>query len=447
MAELFGTDGIRGVANEYPITPEVALRIGRAVARVLDAGNGEYHKVMIGRDTRISGSMLEMALTSGLVSEGAHVHLAGPVPTPAVAHLTQVMTCDAGIMLTASHNPFTDNGIKIFGPDGYKLNDALEEEIEALILGDDLAPTGIPLGKVIPVDDAASRYVTFAKKAINGESLAGLKVVLDGAHGAGVHVGPRIFEELGAEVISLGVDPDGYNINQDHGSLHPEKAAALVKEHGANLGVCLDGDADRVIFVDQTGAVVSGDRVLCLCALALKSAGKLRGDVLVSTVMSNLGLRDALAKDGISLEQTQVGDRHVLERMREGDFALGGENSGHLIFSDFATTGDGIVSALIVCSIILKSGKTLADLADCMEEYPSVLVNMPVREKPPLSSVPKIAEAMKNADETLGEAGRILVRYSGTEKKIRVLVEAKDADLAKSQCDAIVSAVTATIGE
>ncbi|YCM43057.1 phosphoglucosamine mutase [Verrucomicrobiaceae bacterium 227] len=448
MSELFGTDGIRGVANEYPITPEVALRIGRAVARVLKARIPGRHKVVIGKDTRVSGYMLETALTSGLVSEGARVLLTGPVPTPAVAHLTKSMACDAGIMLTASHNPYADNGIKIFGPDGYKLNDALEEEIEAIILDQSPspAPKDIRLGKAFRINDATGRYIEFAKNSIGGTNLKGLKIVIDCAHGAAYFVGPFIFEELGAEVIKLGTSPDGYNINEGFGSLHPEKAAEAVKTHGAHLGICLDGDADRVIFVDENGEVVSGDRVLCLCAKALKAAGKLRGDTLVSTVMSNLGLRDALAADGIALEQTQVGDRHVLERMREGNFSLGGENSGHLIFSDFATTGDGIVSALMVLSVLKSTGKTLSELANCMTEYPAELVALPVRDKPPLESIPEIQHAMTAAEIALGDEGRILVRYSGTEKKLRVLVEAKDAGLAKLHCQSIVIAAQTTIG-
>ncbi len=442
MNQLFGTDGIRGVANEYPITPEVALRIGRAVARVLRAKDKGRHKVVIGKDTRVSGYMLETALTSGLVSEGARVLLTGPVPTPAVAHLTKSMACDAGIMLTASHNPFADNGIKIFGPDGYKLNDALEEEVEKIILGDDPTPAKVRLGKAFRIDDATGRYIEFAKASIGTQNLRDLKVVVDCAHGAGYFVGPLIFEELGAEVIKLGTSPDGYNINEGVGSLHPEQAASLVKEHQADIGICLDGDADRVIFVDGNGQVISGDRILCLCAIALKGQGKLRGDTLVTTVMSNLGLRDALASHGISLEQTQVGDRHVLERMREGDFSFGGENSGHLIFSDFATTGDGIVSALMVLSVIKTSGKSLSELADCMTEYPSELVGLTVKEKPPLESIPAIKNAMDDAETDLGQNGRILVRYSGTEKKLRILVEAKNAVDAKHHCSAIQAAAS-----
>ncbi|MDB4288857.1 phosphoglucosamine mutase, partial [bacterium] len=430
-----------GVANEYPITPEVAIRIGRAVARVLKAQRPGRHKVVIGKDTRVSGYMLETALTSGLVSEGARVLLTGPVPTPAVAHLTKSMACDAGIMLTASHNPYADNGIKIFGPDGYKLNDALEEEVEKIILGDQPAPTGVRLGKAFRIDDATGRYIEFAKSSIGSQNLSGLKVVVDCAHGAGYFVGPLIFEELGAEVIKLGTSPDGYNINEGFGSLHPEKAAERVIAEKADIGICLDGDADRVIFVDGNGDVISGDRVLCLCAKALKGKGKLRGNTLVSTVMSNLGLRDALAADGIDFIATDVGDRHVLERMREGNFNLGGENSGHLIFSDFATTGDGIVSALMVLSFIQDTGKTLAELADCMSEYPQLLVNLPVSEKPPLEEVPAITAAIAAANVAFGENGRTLVRYSGTEKKLRVLVEAKDSALAESQSAAIVASV------
>ncbi|MGC6581974.1 MAG: phosphoglucosamine mutase [Akkermansiaceae bacterium] len=445
MSELFGTDGIRGVANEYPITPEVALRIGRAVARVLEAHDAKRHKVVIGKDTRVSGYMLETALTSGLVSEGARVLLTGPVPTPAVAHLTKSMACDAGIMLTASHNPFADNGIKIFGPDGYKLNDVLEEEVEKIILGEQPHPRELRLGKAFRIDDATGRYIEFAKSCIGSLNLRGLKVIVDCAHGAGYFVGPLIFEELGAEVVKIGTSPDGYNINEGVGSLHPEEAAALVLSENADLGICLDGDADRVIFIDGKGQVISGDRVLCLCAKALKSEGKLLNDTLVSTVMSNLGLRDALAADGITLETTAVGDRHVLERMREGGFNLGGENSGHIIFSDFATTGDGIVSALMVLSFIQKTGKSLAELADCMTEYPQVLVNMPVKEKPAIADVPELQKAIDEATATLGDDGRTLVRYSGTEKKIRVLVEAKDQAVAEATAESICQAVTNTI--
>lgn len=446
--KLFGTDGIRGVANEYPITPEVALRLGRAIARVLNAQRQGRHKVVIGKDTRLSGYMLETALTSGLVSEGARVLLTGPIPTPAVAYLTKSMACDAGIMLTASHNPYQDNGIKIFGPDGYKLGDELEEQVEALLRDEALTgpEEGAQVGKAMRVDDAVGRYIEFAKQAAGAGSLEGLRVVVDCANGAGYFVGPLIFEELGAEVIKLGTKPDGKNINENCGALHPEGAAEAVRAHGADIGICFDGDADRVIFCDETGRVVSGDRILCLCAKALHEAGRLRGGVLVATVMSNLGLRDALGRDGITLEMTGVGDRQVLERMREKGYALGGENSGHIIFADHATTGDGIMSALKVLQVMKAKGKRLSELADCMSEYPQELVSLPVRDKPPVESVPALQEAISHAEEVFNGRGRTLVRYSGTEKKIRILVECADARAVSEQAAAIAEAVHETIG-
>jgi len=444
--QLFGTDGIRGVANEYPITPEVALRIGRAVARVLQASGHRRHKVVIGKDTRLSGYMLETAITSGLVSEGSRVLLTGPAPTPAVAHLTRSMNCDAGIMLTASHNPYQDNGIKIFGPDGFKLCDDLELEIEKLILADDLPHPGSDLGKAIRIDDAMGGYIEFTKSAVGSGSLNGLKVVIDCANGAGYHVGPLIFEELGAEVIKLSNDPNGLNINEGCGALHPENAAAKVREVGADVGICLDGDADRVIFCDENGEVVHGDRVLCLCAKALNEQGKLNGKTLVATVMSNLGLRDALSAEGISLEITGVGDRLVLERMRKDGFNLGGENSGHIIYSDYATTGDGIMSALMLLAMMREKQVTLSKLADCMDIYPQVLLGLDVTEKPPIETIPEVHGAIQSAETAFGDDGRVLVRYSGTEKKIRVLTECSNAELAQTQADAIAAAIRSTIG-
>ncbi|MFK7909077.1 MAG: phosphoglucosamine mutase [Akkermansiaceae bacterium] len=444
--ELFGTDGIRGVANEFPITPEVALRIGRAVARVLQADGHRRHKVVIGKDTRLSGYMLETAITSGLVSEGSRVLLTGPAPTPAVAHLTRSMNCDAGIMLTASHNPYQDNGIKIFGRDGFKLSDELELEIEKMILADELPHPTVDLGKAIRIDDAMGRYIEFTKNAVGAGSLRGLKVVIDCANGAGYHVGPLIFEELGAEVIKMSVHPDGRNINEGCGALHPEMAAAKVKETGAHVGICFDGDADRVIFCDENGQVIEGDRVLCLCAKALKAKGMLKGNTLVATVMSNLGMRDALEADGISLETTDVGDRAVLERMREKGFNLGGENSGHIIYSDYATTGDGIMSALMLLSMMREKQTTLSQLADCMVSYPQVLLGLDVTEKPPIETIPEVHTAIQAAENAFADKGRVLVRYSGTERKIRVLTECADAELAKTQADAIAAAIQQTIG-
>lgn len=445
-SKLFGTDGIRGIANQYPITPEVALRIGRAVARVLQSDGRGRHKVVIGKDTRLSGYMLETAITSGLVSEGSRVLLTGPAPTPAVAHLTRSMGCDAGIMLTASHNPYQDNGIKIFGSDGFKLNDQLEQEIEKMILADELPHPEGDLGKAIRIDDAMGRYIEFTKNAVGADSLRGLKIVVDCAHGAAYYVGPLIFEELGAEVIKISVHPDGRNINEGVGALHPEKAAAMVKEHGADVGICFDGDADRVIFCDEKGQVIDGDCILCLCAKSLKEQGKLEGDTLVATVMSNLGMRDALAADGIKLETTGVGDRLVLERMREKGYNLGGENSGHIIYSDYATTGDGIMSALMLLSMMRDKGEPLSKLANCMDIYPQVLLGLDVTEKPPTEEVPEIDAAIKTAEANFADKGRVFVRYSGTERKIRVLTECPDAELAKSQAEMIASAIKNTIG-
>jgi len=424
------------------------LRLGRAVARALKAGRPGKHKVVIGKDTRVSGYMLETALTSGLVSEGARVLLTGPIPTPAVAHLTTSMACDAGIMLTASHNPYADNGIKIFGRDGFKLGDELERQIEEMISnGEPTGPAaGASIGKAVRVDDAVGRYIEFTKSAVGAGSLAGLKVVVDCAHGAAYFVGPLIYEELGAEVIELGTKPDGRNINAGCGALHPEMAGEAVRERGADLGICFDGDADRVVFCDATGKVVSGDRILCLCAKALHDAGKLRGETLVATVMSNLGLRDALAEQGIALDITGVGDRLVLERMREKGYTLGGENSGHIIFADHATTGDGIMSGLKVLQVMKETGASLADLAECMTEYPQELLSLPVREKPPVESVPALREAIARAEGQFNGTGRTLVRYSGTESKIRVLVECADAGQAREQAEAIAKAVRATIG-
>lgn len=446
--KLFGTDGIRGTANEFPITPELAMQVGRAIARTLAAQEPGKHKVIIGKDTRVSGQMLESALIAGLMSEGASVLLAGVLPTPAVAHLTQTLSCDAGIMLTASHNPFQDNGIKIFGPNGFKLGDELEATIESLIADGSLREPaeGAQVGEVLRVDDAAAQYVEFAKNAIGAMSLQGMKVVVDCANGAGFEVGPRIFQELGAEVIAVGVEPDGRNINKECGSLHPELAAAKVRESGADLGVCLDGDADRLALIDAAGAVVDGDCLLCLSALALKRQGQLYGDTLVATVMSNLGLKEALAKNGIALETTAVGDRNVLERMREKGFNLGGENSGHVIFARHATTGDGIMGALQILKEMNATGKSVAELADCMEIFPQKLVNLYVVDKPPLEEIAGLNPLIATAEDAMGESGRVLVRYSGTEKKIRVMVEARDQAVMEDWCGQLVDLVTKEIG-
>ena len=428
--KLFGTDGIRGRANEFPITPEVALRVGQAVAQVLRAQGERGNRVVVGKDTRISGYMLETALTAGLVSSGMDVYLPGPLPTPAIAHLTKSMGCAAGIMLTASHNPFEDNGLKIFGPDGFKLTDDLEARIERHILGEEGDAPAVPpakIGKAHRIDDARGRYIEFAKHTADNVPLHGLKIVVDCGHGAAWFIAPLIFRELGAEVIKTGCTPDGININDGCGALHPEHAGQLVRAHGADLGVSFDGDADRVIFTDATGTPVSGDRILALSALALKEQGKLRGNAVAVTVMSNLGLHEAMRRNGIKVTTTPVGDRHIIEALRENHWSFGGENSGHLIFADHATTGDGILSALQVLGMMKRRNATLAELAGCMEEFPQKLVNLPVASKPPLSTLGTLNEAIAGAEAAFGHEGRQLIRYSGTENKIRILVEHRDA--------------------
>jgi phosphoglucosamine mutase len=447
--KLFGTDGVRGRVNEFPITAEVALRMGKAVANVLRSTGPNRNRVVIGKDTRISGYMLETALTSGLVSMGMDVFLVGPLPTPAVAHLTKSMGAAAGIMITASHNPYEDNGMKIFGPDGYKLSDELEKLVERHILGDEPETAPLPpkqIGKAHRIDDARGRYIEFAKHTADNISLHGLKIVVDCGHGAAYFIAPLIFKELGAEVITTGIQPDGLNINDGCGALHPEAAGELVRKHGADLGISFDGDADRVIFTDASGNVVSGDRILALCAISLKEQGKLKHNTLVATIMSNLGLIEAMRENGIKTECTAVGDRNVIECMRKNGYSFGGENSGHLIFGDHVTTGDGILSALQVLRMMRERNATLAELAAIMHEYPTQLSNMPVASKPPLDSLPKLQELMKQATAEFGEQGRHLIRYSGTENKIRVLVEHRESKEVTSWVTRFSSAIREEIG-
>ena len=443
--KLFGTDGIRGRANEYPITPEITLRIGQAISRVLRSSGANHNRVIIGKDTRISGYMLETALTSGLVSSGMDVFLVGPMPTPAVAHLTKSMGCGAGIMLTASHNPYEDNGLKIFGPDGFKLSDDLEALVEQEVLYDVKANgvTGDKIGKAYRIDDARGRYIEFVKHSLGNASLDGMKVVVDCGHGAGYLLAPLIFKELGAKVVKLGVEPDGININAGVGALYPDYAGKVVKEQGADVGISLDGDADRVIFSDASGASVSGDRILALCALALKEEGKLSGNTMVCTVMSNLGLHEAMRKAGIGVVTTAVSDRHVIEALRKGGYSFGGENSGHLIFADYASTGDGILSALQVLRFMRKKGATLADLAAGMREYPQALVNLKVRSRVPLGQLHSLQDEISKADLAFGKVGRHLIRYSGTENKLRILVEHQDQGEVDRWSQAFKSAVEA----
>jgi len=449
MTKLFGTDGIRGRANEFPITAEVALRVGKAVARVMRTSGTNRNRVVVGKDTRISGYMLETALTSGLVSMGMDVLLVGPLPTPAVAHLIKSMGATAGIMLTASHNPYEDNGLKIFGPDGYKLSDELEAIIERHILGDEPEATPLPaaqIGKAKRIDDARGRYIEFAKHTADNVSLHGMKIVLDCGNGAAYSIAPLIFRELGAEVITTGIDPDGLNINEGCGALYPETAGDLVRKHNADLGVSFDGDADRVIFTDANGQVVTGDRVLALCAIGLKEQGRLKKDTLVATVMSNLGLIEAMKKQGIKVETTAVGDRNVIECIRKNGYSFGGENSGHLIFAEHSTTGDGIMSALQIIRLMKERKATMAQLSSVMTEYPTQLVNLPTKAKPAIGSLKKLNALMDEATGDFGDQGRHLIRYSGTENKIRVLVEHRDAEQVERWVSRFTDAIKEEIG-
>ena len=449
MGILFGTDGIRGQANRYPVNPELALKLGKALGKQLKAHGNDSTRAVIGKDTRLSGYMIESAITSGLVSAGCDVYLVGPVPTPAVAHLTKSLAADAGIMLTASHNPFDDNGIKLFCPKGYKLADADEDKLTDLILNTDLSTDDIrsdQLGKAHRLDDARGRYIEFTKSTINNMKLSGCKVVLDCANGAAYNLAPWIFRELGATVIKTGVSPDGLNINDQCGAMHPEVISRMVKESGADIGIALDGDADRVIFADGNGAIVDGDRILAACAIAYKKRGLLAQDTVVVTSMTNLGLHEAMRKHGIQVAVTDVGDRYVIDAMRKNGYNLGGEKSGHLIFHDYATTGDGILGALQVLRVLREEGKTLAQFADCMDEYPQTLVSLKVKEKKPIESVPRLAEAIRACEEDLKGRGRVIVRYSGTESKIRLLVEAREAKLVDEWIGKLKEVVGETLG-
>jgi phosphoglucosamine mutase len=428
---LFGTDGIRGVANTAPMTPELALQLGKAVAFV--AGRGAKHapRVLIGKDTRLSGYMLETAIASGVCSMGGRVMLCGPLPTPAVAHLTVSMRADAGIVISASHNPYDDNGIKIFGGDGFKLPDEAESEIERLMDNDALLgqrPTGPGVGRAQRIDDAQGRYVVFAKNTFPRElSLDGVNVVVDAAHGAAYRVAPLVFGELGANLTSIGAKPNGVNINRDAGALHPDHVRAEVVRKNAQIGVALDGDADRVIIVDEQGQVVDGDAVMAMCAERMLADNELHRKTVVATVMSNLGLERAMTRMGGKLVRTAVGDRYVVEAMRQGGYNLGGEQSGHIIFLDHASTGDGIVAALQVLAIMLRTGKRLSEIAKlAMERVPQVLESITLPARRPLEEMKRLTRAMKKLEASLQSEGRILVRWSGTEPKLRIMIEGPD---------------------
>jgi phosphoglucosamine mutase len=429
--QLFGTDGIRGVANEHPMTPELALKLGRAVTFVAGRGKTHVPRILIGKDTRISGYMLETALVSGICSMGGEVLLCGPIPTPGVAHLTSSMRVDAGIVISASHNPYPDNGIKIFGSDGFKLPDEAEAEIEGLMADESqLGPrhTGQAIGRAEKLEDARGRYVAFVKNTFPRDlSLDGMKVVVDAGHGAAYRVAPLVFDELGAHVTALGVDPDGLNINEGAGALHPAQAQAEVLRRGAAIGIALDGDADRVIVIDEKGNVVDGDAVMALCALRMLRDGQLRNNTVVATVMSNLGLERSLEAHGGRLLRTPVGDRYVVEAMRQGGHNLGGEQSGHLIFLDHCSTGDGVVAGLQVLAMMLRAGRPLSELAaTSMERVPQILENVSLSQRRPLEEMAELAKASDAVRNALGRDGRLLVRWSGTEAKLRIMLEGPD---------------------
>ena len=446
-ARLFGTDGVRGVANIEPITVETAVRLGRSAAYVFRGGT-HRHRILIGKDTRLSGYMLESALVAGICSMGVDAIVVGPLPSPGIAFATRTLRADAGIVISASHNPYMDNGIKFFNRDGFKLPDKVEEEIEDLTFTgriDDVRPTADSVGKAFRVDDVAGRYMEFLKGTLpRGFTLDGMRVVVDAAHGAAYRVGPDVMAELGAEVIALGTAPSGTNINDGVGSMHAEAAAARVREGAADAGVCLDGDADRCVLVDSNGNLVDGDHVLTICARAWKQKGELPHDTVVATVMSNIGLDLALREIDVKVMRTDVGDRHVVAQMRDGGYCIGGEQSGHTIFLDFNTTGDGLITALQVLRIMHDTGCSLGELAASMQRLPQVLKNVNVAERRPIEELPNVLAAIRDAESSLGERGRVLVRYSGTQPMARVMVEGEDASEIANLASDIVSALEAS---
>jgi phosphoglucosamine mutase len=453
--KLFGTDGVRGVANVEPVTAESALKLGRAAAQVFRSrsptakGHGR-HKIVIGKDTRLSGYMLENAIASGILSMGVDVLMIGPLPTPGVAYITRSLRADAGIVLTASHNSYEDNGIKFFRDDGYKLDDEIEKQIEHLVFSGEIEkirPTADEIGKAVRIDDALGRYVEHAKAAFpKGMTLEGLRVIVDAGHGATYKSTPCVLRELGAQVTALNNTPDGTNINRGCGSTHPEVICSYVKQIGADVGISHDGDGDRVQLCDENGVLVDGDDVLAITALDWLSRGALKKKTLVATVMSNLGLDHTIRGAGGNVVRTQVGDRYVLERMLADDLNVGGEQSGHMIFRDFTTTGDGIVSALQVLRIMMDSGKPLSKLRQVVTKFPQVVVSVKVREKPSWDTLPDVMDLLRDAEKSLGDAGRVLLRYSGTEPKARLLIEGRDGAQIKSMADKIATRINERIG-
>ena len=449
MDRLFGTDGIRGVANVHPMTGELAMQIGRATAHLFKNQRG-HHRIVIGKDTRISGYMLETALASGICSMGVDVLLVGPMATPGIAFITRSMRADAGVVISASHNPFYDNGIKIFSHDGFKLPDEMEDRIEELISSnviDSLRPTAKEVGKAFRIDDARGRYIVFLKNTFPSHiSLDGFKIVVDCANGAAYRVAPTGFEELGAHVIPLGVEPDGENINLNCGSLHPELISRTVQEKGADLGMALDGDADRIVFVDSRGNLVDGDHIMAICATDMIQENRLKHNTLVATIMSNIGLEIYMKGIHGKVIKTAVGDRYVVDEMRRGGYNLGGEKSGHTIFLDYNTTGDGIITALQVLAIMAKRQKSLAELASLMTILPQILVNVRVSRKEDLSRIPDIQQKVQMIERELGDKGRVVIRYSGTEPVVRVMLEGEREDRIREMGNDLSHAIERILG-
>ena len=454
--KIFGTDGVRGTANLEPVTAETALKLGRAAAHVFrnletqSRGRGK-HRIVIGKDTRLSGYMLENALSSGILSMGVDVFFIGPLPTPGVAYVTRSLRADAGIVITASHNPYTDNGIKFFRADGYKLDDKIEAEIERLVFSGEvekIRPSAEHIGKAVRIDDALGRYIEFAKSSFpKGLTLEGVKIVLDCGHGAAYKASPCVLRELGAEVIVYGDKPDGKNINENCGSMHPEAMCKKVVEHGAHIGIAHDGDADRVLLCDENGTLIDGDDIMAIAALGMLAENSLAGKTLVATVMSNAGLESAIKKAGGRMLRTAVGDKNVIDEMLRNDYNFGGEQSGHLIFRDYGTTGDGLVAALQIMRLLKAKDQPLSQLAKCWTRFPQLVTNVKVREKKPFEQLDDVNRLVADAEKELAaQGGRLLLRYSGTEPKVRLLVEGHDAKVLEKWSKLICGAIQKQIG-
>lgn len=434
--KIFGTDGVRGIANIEPVTAETALKLGRAAAHVFknletESRSRGRHRIVIGKDTRLSGYMIENALSSGILSMGVDVLFIGPLPTPGVAYVTRSLRADAGMVITASHNPYADNGIKFFRADGYKLDDKIEAEVEELVFGgeiENIRPTAEEIGKAVRIDDALGRYIEFAKASFpRGLTLEGMRIVVDCANGAAYKSTPCVLRELGAEVFVFGTQPDGKNINKECGSMHPQQLCQRVREFRADVGLAHDGDADRVVLCDEAGRLIDGDDIMAIAALEMLSEGTLAERTLVTTVMSNTGLEAAVTAAGGRVIYAPVGDKNVIDEMLRGGFSFGGEQSGHLIFREFSTTGDGLVAALQILRIMRTTGKPLSELVACWTRFPQIITNVVVREKIPFEKLDGVTALATEAEKELkAQGGRLLLRYSGTERKARLLVEGRD---------------------